>query len=389
MTHQPHVDIGVHFSYPVVFTDHVFDPANHTLSDLMTAAGAASGKAAPGFRVFVDGGLAAAQPELADAITAYCRHHLPQAPAEHPAILPGGETAKNDWQQIKLVIDEIAAHNLCRHSYVVAVGGGAFLDAVGFAAALVHRGLRLVRLPSTALAQDDSGVGTKNGINALGQKNYLGTFSPPFAVVNDFALLRTLPPDVVADGIAEAFKVAIIKDADFFDFLCDHAADLGDPEGDALREAVRRAAGLHMQHIMTSGDPFELCTARPLDFGHWAGHRLESMSDYQLRHGQGVAIGIALDSWYAQQQGLLAERELERILAGLEAAGLPTWHPLLHNTDTNGDLAVLDGIEQFREHLGGTLCVTLPDGIGNKVELSTLDRARIADGIEFLRARNA
>lgn len=385
--------LAVPFTYPVIFTEDVFASANPVLADLVAAAreqpAANSGNGAPPLRarVFFDAGLVAAQPELPAQLLAYGRAQAPELAAEAPGLCPGGEVVKDGWAHVQTMIADLAARRLCRHSLVVAVGGGAFLDAVGFATALVHRGVRLVRLPSTALSQDDSGVGVKNGINFGGQKNFLGTFAPPWAVVNDLNLLRTLAPAVAADGVAEAFKVAIIKDAAFFAWLSEHAAALRAGDLSLLKEVVQRCAQLHLAHITGAGDPFERGQSRPLDFGHWAAHRLESLSGYQLRHGQAVAIGLALDSLYARDCGLLEPAELDQVLTALAAAGLPTWHPLLKARDADGELAVVAGLEQFREHLGGVLAITLPQGLGRQTEVHEMDLAAIERAIAELDRR--
>jgi 3-dehydroquinate synthase len=237
------------------------------------------------------------------------------------------------------------------------------------------------------LAQDDAGVGVKNGMDEHGQKNFVGTFAPPWAVINDSRFLTTLSDRDWIGGVAEAFKVAVIRDAAFFDLLCELAPRLVGRDLRAMERVVRRCAELHLDHIRTSGDPFEFGSARPLDFGHWLGHRLETLSGYEIGHGQGAAIGIALDSCYAAQAGHITSDECERILAGLEACGLPTWHDLLDRRDDAGLLEVLVGLEQFREHLGGRLTVTLPDGIGRGVEIHQMDAGVIERCIGDLRVR--
>jgi len=369
-------EISVPFSYPVYFTREAFGPGNPIVAEVVGAEGKVL--------AYLDAGLVAVHGHLPDAVAECARSHAIRLLAE-PRVLPGGEHAKDGWAVAQPVLDEIIRHRLDRHSYVVAIGGGAFLDAVGFAASLVHRGLRLVRLPSTTLSQCDGGVGVKTGVNLGDTKNLLGTFAPPFAVINDLDFLRTLPRGVMLDGVAEAFKVAIIKDAAFLGFLCDGADRLAAGEREAVEETVRRAAALHLEHIREGADPFEMGDARPLDFGHWAAHRLEGLSRYAVRHGQAVAIGIALDSVYAWRKGLLAREELDRILAAFRRCGLPTWHPLLAERDAAGRLVVLEGIEQFREHLGGRLSITLPNGIGRRIEAHEMDAALIEEAIGFLR----
>ena len=257
---------------------------------------------------------------------------------------------------------------LDRHAFVIVVGGGALLDAVGFAASLVHRGLRMVRIPTTALAQCDSGVGVKTAINFAGGKNAIGTFAPPFAVLNDFQFLPTLAEREWRGGIAEAFKVAIIRDESFFDTLCGQTLALRDREERPMRELVRRCAALHLEHIRMGGDPFEMGRARPLDFGHWAAHKLELLSDFRISHGDAVAAGVALDSAYALAERWISEGEFARIHRALHECGFPLWYAEME------DAALLDGLRDFQEHLGGELCVTFPSGIGARQEKNEVDR---------------
>ena len=175
--------------------------------------------------------------------------------------------------------------------------------------------LKFIEQGATVLAQDDSAVGVKNGINAFGQKNYLGTFTPPFAVVNDSSFLATLSDRDWCGGLSEAVKAALIKDHTFFEDIEERAAALAARDMTAMEHVVRRSAALHLQHIATAGDPFEMGSSRPLDFGHWAAHKLERLTSHQLRHGEAVAIGIALDSTYSHLSGFLAEGDWRRILA--------------------------------------------------------------------------
>jgi 3-dehydroquinate synthase len=301
-------------------------------------------------------------------------------------VIEGGEEAKNNPLVLEQVLAAIHAARLCRHSYVAAIGGGAVLDVVGYAAATAHRGLRLIRVPTTVLAQDDSAMGVKNGVNAFGQKNYLGSFSPPFAVINDFAFLRTLSERDWRSGISEAIKVALVRDPAFFDLLERDAALLAARDADAMERLVRRSARLHLAHVATGGDPFELGSSRPLDFGHWAAHKLEQMTGHRLRHGEAVAIGIALDSSYAYRRGFLDEQDWRRILDLLVAVGFDLWAPELsqnlENPDADG--CVLRGLEEFREHLGGDLTIMLLRGIGEPFDVHEIDRDAMIRSIELV-----
>jgi 3-dehydroquinate synthase len=379
-----HQRISVPFDYPVYFTHDVLSPGKGLLAAALDRLGERRRHRAV---VYVDDGLAAAQGDLLERIKEYFHAHRDALElAAPPQIVRGGETAKIGWAVVRDVMTAVGNLHLDRQSFVVVFGGGAVLDMVGFAASLVHRGLRLVRAPTTTLAQNDAGVGVKNGMDEHGQKNFVGTFAPPFAVLNDFEFLKTLTDRDWVGGVAEAFKVAIIKDAAFFELLCDRAADLRGRDQAAMEQCVRRCAILHLEHIRTSGDPFELGSARPLDFGHWVGHKLETMSDYALGHGQCVAVGIAVDSFYAMRQGLIGAEDFERIVAGLTDAGLPVWSPLLAQRNADGTLTVLEGLREFREHLGGSLHVTLPDGLGGKCEVHQMDAQLVEEAIQHLAA---
>ncbi len=359
--------------YAVHFTRGVFAPENPLLEQVL----AAGPEPAPQrFICALDAGLVAAQPDLATRIEAYAAAHAGTLDLVFPPlVLPGGEAAKNSFDVPHQLLRLARRLRLPRQSHLVAVGGGAFLDAAGFAAALVHRGMRLIRIPSTVLAQNDSGVGVKNGLNLGGVKNFLGTFAPPAAVLNDFDLLRTLPERHWCAGMAEAFKVAIIKDAAFLDWLLEHAAALRGRDQAAMETLVHRCAVLHLEHIATNGDPFEQGAARPLDFGHWAAHKLESLTRHDLNHGEAVALGIALDLRYAAAIGFIPRADALRVIAGLAAAGLPIRHEALGWLDLAGKPFVLQGIEEFREHLGGRLAVTLPKPLGARIEIDQLDEA--------------
>ena len=271
---------------------------------------------------------------------------------------------------------------------VLIIGGGALLDMVGLAAATAHRGVRLVRLPTTTLAQDDSGVGVKNGINAFGKKNFVGTFTPPFAVINDFKLLETLPPRDKRAGYVEAVKVACIRDAAFFARMEQDVVALAAFEPAAMQRLIFRSAELHLDHIAGNGDPFEMGSARPLDFGHWAAHKLEQLSEYRLRHGEAVADGVALDVVYARSRGFLGAADAERVLVLLERLGFDLFAGELLHEDETGQLRVVAGLEEFREHLGGELTITLLRAIGQGFEVHEMSQPLVVDAIDELQRRH-
>ena len=365
---------SVSYSYPVAFTEHLFASTQTLFVDIFP-------KGQPARLFFVlDEGVVAQHPDLISQIKSYVAEYPSQLTlVAEPMVVVGGEACKNDSEAYQQVVEATHIHGIDRHSYLVALGGGAVLDMVGFAAAISHRGIRLIRVPTTVLSQNDSGVGVKNSINAFGKKNYLGTFTPPFAVLNDFAFLQTLEDRDWRSGISEAIKVALIKDLNFFEWLEQHAAALARREMEPMKEHVIRSAEHHMAHI-ASKDPFEFGSSRPLDFGHWAAHKLEKLSQFRIRHGEAVAIGIALDSAYSFLQGRIQEADLHRIFNLFHALGLSLYVPELQEE------ALLQGLKEFQEHLGGTLTIMLLEGLGRGVEVHEMDQELILKALQVLKS---
>lgn len=379
--------IPIAFSHRVAFTHGAFDPKNLALRDLVAEACALDGRAK--VLVLLDAGLAGADPGLVDRISRYFASHseVLQLVAD-PIPLPGGEACKNDWGLVEKIWKAIEFFKVCRHSFVIAIGGGAFLDLAGFGAATAHRGIRLIRMPTTTLSQGDGGVGVKNGVNYFGKKNWVGTFSVPYAVVNDLEFLSLLPPRACRDGLIEAIKVSLIRDRAFYHYLKAQGEALGRLEPRAVEIAIRRSAENHVDHIAGSGDPFEYGSARPLDFGHWAAHKLEQISDFAVSHGEAVAIGMAIDLLYSVRIGLLPRKTAEEILTLIETVGFGLWSEELDRLE-RGKPVILAGLEEFREHLGGRLTITLIPAIGEKVEVHEMDEAAVLAALTELKARHA
>jgi 3-dehydroquinate synthase len=295
-------------------------------------------------------------------------------------VVPGGEAVKNDIHILERMLKVFHAANLDRRSYVVVIGGGAVLDAVGFAAAIAHRGLRLVRLPTTTLGQADSGVGVKNAVNLFGKKNWLGSFAVPWAVINDTALLATLPDRDFVCGFSEAVKVSLLKDPEMFAALCASADQIRRRDLSAALPMIRASAEWHRQHITRGGDPFEANEARPLDFGHWSAHKLEAMTDFRLRHGEAVAIGVAIDTIYSSMALGLPRAEADRVLRCLVDLGFSLNHPAVHDTSR-----LFQGLEEFRQHLGGRLTLTMLRGVGDPIDVHEVDEPRMLAAIDALK----
>jgi 3-dehydroquinate synthase len=387
------IDTCLEVSHPVViqqdlrllFTRDVFAPPNPTLTRVLTPRDEGS---LPRVLVFWDEGLAQAWPDMDARIRAWF-DAWPQAArlVGDPLPVAGGERVKNDRTQLERVWAAIDAAHLCRHSYVLVAGGGAVLDMVGFGAATAHRGIPLVRLPTTSLSQADGGIGVKNGVNWFGKKNWLGSFAIPHAVVNDAEFLHRLPMRDRRAGLVEAVKVSLIRDAAFFDYIEAHASALAACVPGPFEAVVRTSARHHLEHIATAGDPFEKGSARPLDFGHWAAHKLEQMTGFALSHGDAVAIGLALDILYAERTGLLPPAVAARILAVLTGIGFVLYHPALAERDAAGRRVVLKGLEEFREHLGGRLTVPMIRAVGDKLDVHSMDAVHVDGAIATLEAR--
>ena len=379
--------IQVGFELRVFFTQNVFAPANPLLNNVLTDSGPGRSHAV---LVVVDESLAQAQPGLGAQIEAYFTTASPRLKLVcPPLVIEGGERTKNSYFHVSEIHSHIDRYHIDRHSYVIAVGGGALLDMAGLAAATAHRGVRHVRIPTTTLSQADSGVGVKNGINAFGKKNFIGTFAPPFAVINDFELLNSLSERDKRAGYAEAVKVALIRDRDFFGAIEADAARLREFDPQTMQRLIQRCADLHLQHIATSGDPFEFGSARPLDFGHWSAHKLEQLSEYKIRHGEAVAMGIGLDTIYSRNMGFLDAPSTERVLGLLEKLGFDLCAPELLHTDSGQSFLILDGLEEFREHLGGQLAITLLKGIGQGFEVHEMNLPKVVEAICELEQRHA
>lgn len=358
---------AVRFEYKVFFTEHLFAPDNALFKNFLYSQKADTVKK---LLFVIDEGVAACHPQLEEQISNYFSNETAVALAARMLIVPGGEKAKNNERYFYQIVDAVNESGIDRHSYIVAIGGGAVLDLAGYAAAVSHRGIRHIRIPTTVLSQNDSGVGVKNGINFFGKKNFLGTFAPPAAVFNDLHFLTTLTDAEWRSGMSEAVKVALIKDKNFFNWLEENGQALAGRNMEAMHYLIKRCAQLHLEHI-ASGDPFEMGSSRPLDFGHWSAHKVEQLSNFSIRHGEAVALGIALDSAYSFVSGRLKEEDVKRIVHVLQTLGFVYTHPLMDVQDKESP--VLKGLNEFREHLGGRLTIMLLNEIGKGEEVHELD----------------
>ena len=373
--------IHLELVHRVEFTRDLFSPVNTILSDVVAKCGS---NQILRCIVFVDGGVVGGNQNLLREISSWFNARDGELElVDSPMVLPGGESCKNDWSLIPEIWDRLNVNKIDRHSFVIAIGGGAFLDMVGFAASTAHRGVRLIRVPTTSLSQGDGGVGVKNGVNFFGKKNWVGSFAVPYAVINDFAFLETLDDKSKRAGIIEAIKVALVRSKDFFNEIEKRAKQLANLDQDALEYVIQRSAVEHVDHISTSGDPYELGSARPLDYGHWVAHKLEQISSFKIGHGEAVAIGIAVDLIYSKLVGIISEDECSRVLRLIKEVGFKIYSADLKKEES-GKSIILQGLEEFREHLGGVLTITLVPEIGRKIEVNEMDNDEILIAIDSL-----
>lgn len=371
----------IDYQYNIYFTDRLFTLGNNVFREFL------SQHSSPMFKqkiLFVlDGGMLVKHPKLFDQIRNYFIDIDDVKLIDEPLVLPGGEICKNDAKNLEQIIEAVDQYGIDRHSYIAAIGGGALLDLAGFAAAIAHRGIKHIRIPTTVLSQNDSGVGVKNGVNYTDKKNFLGTFAPPVAVFNDTAFLQTLDDRSWVSGIAEAIKVALIKDLPFFHWIQQHAESLKKKPSTQMDELIFRCAELHLEHIR-NGDPFELGSSRPLDFGHWSAHKLEQMTGFELLHGEAVSIGLSMDVLYSCYLGNISQAEALTVINLFLELGLPVYHSILDKAEAQGIL--LAGLLDFQEHLGGKLTIVLLETLGAGKDYHHMDHVLICKAINFLKA---
>ena len=363
---EMNVKVSPDLSYPVYLTRNVFDLANPILKEALRSE-----------KVFVvlDEGVK----HLQGPVKAYLDHH---GIGHEVLLIAGGEETKNEETgeaNVTRIQKAAEAFGLDRKNPMLVIGGGAVIDVTGFAASTFHRGAPLVRIPTTLLAQIDAGIGVKNGINRYGAKNFKGNFAPPRAVIDDPLLLKNLPTRQMISGLAEAIKVSLLKDAGYFaEIEKDYPEVLAKnfSEGGPALNIMWNSIRLHLEQIQT--DPFETELARPLDYGHEWGHRLETVTHHRVTHGEGVAVGMAIDSYISFRRGFITEAELERILNLIRTVGLPIFHR--DATEEN----LWPGLESFRAHLGGELTISLLDGIGKKKDVHDIQREELSEALRYL-----
>ena len=271
-------------------------------------------------------------------------------------MLPGGEEQKTLFS-VAAIIDALVAARIPRDGMVLALGGGVIGDIAGFAAASYQRGIAFVQLPTTLLAQVDSAVGGKTGVNHPGGKNLIGAFHQPAAVITDTDTLSTLPDRELRAGFAEVVKAALIADAGFFSWLEDNAASMLARDAAALEHAIRRAC--EIKAAIVAEDEREQGRRALLNLGHSFAHAIEAGAGYgRVLHGEAVAAGLVLAAELSVRMGRLPGDDARRIRELLFGAGLPVDPPRL------GRQRMLDLMGMDKKVAGGQLRLVLLDAIG-------------------------
>ncbi|WP_127144133.1 3-dehydroquinate synthase [Pelagibacterium montanilacus] len=308
------------------------------------------------------------------------QHALTQAGLAHETIvLPAGESTKS-WAQLQAVVDGLIAARLERRDLVIALGGGVIGDLAGFAAAITRRGMDFVQIPTSLLAQVDSSVGGKTGINSVHGKNLVGAFHQPRLVLADLGALDTLPQRQFRSGYAEVAKYGLIDDAGFFFWLEANWRDIFEG-GPARADAIARACAAKARVV--AADETEQGARALLNLGHTFGHALEKATGYsdRLLHGEGVAIGMALAHRFSASLGLCTSQDAGRVEAHLKTVGLPT---IL--ADIPGQLpptdALMDMIAQDKKVSRGALTFILTRGIGHSFIARDVDPGAVASFLE-------
>ena len=290
-----------------------------------------------------------------------------------PILIPEGEEYKT-VKSLQIIYDGLIAERLERKSCVLALGGGVVGDIAGFAAATYLRGVPYVQVPTTLLAQVDSSVGGKTGVNHADGKNLIGAFYQPKLVLIDVSVLRTLPRRELIAGLAEVIKYGVIEDANFFSMLEHKIALLAQLDENLLIETIANSCAIKARVV--EADEREDDYRAVLNFGHTIGHALEAVTGYtQFLHGEAIGVGMAKAARLSTRQGFCDAKSLQRIVQLIEKAGLPSEIPA--NVSLTG---LIQGMEVDKKAAGGKIKFVMCEGIG-KTRFHWLAPGEILDGL--------
>ncbi len=279
----------------------------------------------------------------------------------HPLLIPSGEPSKS-WDMVDHIMTQLTQWGLDRHDTLVALGGGVIGDLVGFAASIYMRGIRYVQIPTTVLAQVDSAIGGKTGVNHPRAKNLVGTFYQPHVTIADQSVLSSLPPREIKSGLAEIVKYGVIGNAGLFKYLETHAHSFASYQPhehpELWQHVITRSIGDKVKVV--SQDERESGLRATLNFGHTLGHALESVSGYQhYTHGEAIALGMVGVSQMAQSLGLLDPKSAQRIEGLLQQLGFDT--TCEHGWPISD---LLDIMRRDKKNKGHEIHWVIPSGIG-------------------------
>ena len=289
-------------------------------------------------------------------------------------LVPDGEEAKS-WSAAGELIGDLLELGLDRGSAVIAFGGGAVGDLAGFVASIYLRGVGLVQIPTTLLAQADSSLGGKTAVNHPRGKNLIGSFHQPSLVVSDPSLLRTLPRRELLSGLGEVAKHGVIADAALFRFIEDEAASLLEADPHALAHVVRRSVAIK-GGLVSADERDDRGLRAVLNYGHTAGHALEILTGHELRHGEAVALGMIVASRISNGLGLIPSRGVERQRRLLESLGFGLTPPRLGSTE------IVEIMRRDKKAVGGSIMFVLPTGIGSTPVLRPVSETLITRTLE-------
>lgn len=295
-----------------------------------------------------------------------------------PIILLPGERTKT-LRSIAKVMDVLVDARFERSSTLLALGGGVIGDLTGFAAAIYQRGIPFVQVPTSLVAQVDSSVGGKTGVDHPKGKNLIGAFNQPLAVLIDPATLHTLPRREWVAGLAEVIKYGVIADASFFEYLEQHIEQILTLDDEAVAHIVRRSCEIKAEVV--SEDEREADRRRILNFGHTIGHALESLGGYKgLIHGEAVAVGMVYEADLARHLGYCSQDVVDRIRRLVEASGLPARLPDVSFHD------LWNAMQQDKKVSAGTIYCVVPESVGT-VRVVALAKQETRDWFTTLRRR--
>ena len=372
------VKFTVPCEYSVKFTRNMFGDDNGVLGEIVGA----DGKAEPRVVLVADRAVVENTPDLGKKIGKYFKDHGIKLAAK-PYVVNGGEINKtNGMTTVRQITELVADSALGRDGFMLAIGGGALLDAAGYAAASFNRGARIIRVPTTLLSQCSGACFPSVGTNVLNRKDSNSIFAVPFASVVDFDFLKTLPDAVRQEGVSEAVKIAVATDAKFLDWIGKNAEKISSGDEETLEELIRRSAALHVDVIAKNKNPIGSDAERIFEFGLWSAHRIEALGRFRIPHGAALAVGLCIDAAYSVAKNMVSEEDADIVGETLAKCGalngIDRIAPILDRADD-----ILWGITEFRQHTGGL--PMFPKPLGKAADVESVDTEKMKEIIADLR----